>query len=149
MIDGARNGDRGSCLARRRFGSTFGGTLHMTDHDRVLAVALHRFAMRCRLRRQKVTPLAAKKIAAMAMIIGIHAQRTPSELGFNDDFTLSEDGMWSAMRAIERAGQLDLLTRLDTLLEDLTVVDVEGYEEPDHSRVQLLPGLKCIRRSTL
>ena len=105
----------------------------ITEHDAVLAVGLHRFAARCRQRRQEVTPLTASKIAAMAKIIGIHAGCTPPELGFASDLTWSEDAMWNAMRTVEQSRNLELLRRLDTLLEDLSVDDVDGYEEPDYS----------------
>ena len=101
----------------------------MTGHDAVLAVGLHRFAARCRQRRQVVTASAANKIAAMARIVGVAADRSPTALGFDADWTLPEEPMWTSMHLVEESNNLDLLRQLDTLLADLTVDDVEGYEE--------------------
>lgn len=54
----------------------------MEVHNAVLAVGIHRFAVRCEQRGQHLTPLAAAKIAAMARIIGVHATCEAAELGF-------------------------------------------------------------------
>ena len=97
----------------------------LSVEDAVLAVGIHRFATRCARLGQPLTPLAAEKIAAMAAIIGVRV--TPPTTSEHD---WSEADLHEAMQVVEESGSCEHLQRLDTLLADLTVADVEGYCEP-------------------
>ena len=109
----------------------------MSRDEAILVLGIYRFA---RLRAQYgelLTVTAANKIAAIAQIIGIRAERTPSELGLK-----AGDVWWTtamlrlALAIVERTRCQELLSRLDTLLQDLTVADVAGYEEHDLDKTE-------------
>ena len=99
----------------------------LIEEDAVLLVALHHFAVRCAKQGQDLTTLAIEKIAAMATVIGIRSG-PPRDLRHGYPWTVDE--VREATLVVEESGNAHCLTRLDTLLADLTVADVEGFEEP-------------------
>lgn len=94
----------------------------MTEDDAVLAVGFCRFAIRSTESGEVVTALAAAKVAAIAKMLGIHATCIPSTQW---DWTAK---LHETMRIVEESDNLDRVARLDRLLSDLSVSDVEGYE---------------------
>ena len=110
----------------------------MSAEEAVLVLGLYRFARRRATYGERLTPLAAGKVAAMARIIGINTTRGLAELGIRADtlWWTTEVACLLGSRAERLASTLgpgfwECLSRLETLLQDLSVSDVEGYEEPN------------------
>ena len=121
----------------------------MSADEAVLVLALYRFARHRAQHGELLTALAADKLAAMARAIGIDAARTPSEFGVRaGDVWWTTDVLRSAVSIVERTGRHRSLARLNTLLEDLRVADVEGYCESGESETTVPEdtGVYTVRR---
>ena len=104
----------------------------MTIHEALLVLGIYRFARQRAQHGELLTMVAADKIAALARVAGIHAERLPSELGLRvGDVWWTTEVLRRASSIVEHAKRYENLKRLETLLVDLRVQDVEGYEEPD------------------
>ena len=104
----------------------------MTTDEALLVLGVYRFARQRVQHGERLTIWAANKIAAIARIIDIHAERVPSELGMQTgDIWWTTDVLRSAAFIVERRRCGGQLLRLEKLLADLRVADVEGYEEPE------------------
>ena len=102
----------------------------MSMDEAVLVLVLYRFARQRAQHGELLSMLAADKIAAMARLIGVNCGRTPTELGLQiGDILWTTEVLQRASAVVEQGNGQALLLRLDALLQDLRVSDVEGYEE--------------------
>lgn len=101
-------------------------------HEALLVLGIYRYARQRAQHGELLTMLAADKIAALARIVGICAERAPSELGLRaGDVWWTTEVLRHASIVVERQKCSEVLRRLEVLLVDLRVHDIEQYEEPD------------------
>ena len=105
--------------------------------EAMVVLAAYDFGRRRVAHREFITALTLQKITAMARVIGIHAKRTPCELGVRTGVggvRWPTELLRQASSIVDQAKQCNELQWLRTCIEDLSVKDVEGYEEdPDRS----------------
>ena len=107
----------------------------LSSAEATLVVGIYRFARHRSQYGELLTEHAVDKITALARIIGIRAERLPSKLG-----PRPRDVWWNtallrhAAGIVEREQSWGLVLRLETLLQDLSVSDVEGYEGPEDTQ---------------